>query len=236
MALLHIIRDKFKDLDVLCYREPWFPEKLVFTNSVIALWKLTAWDYPPATIGLRKGNGRLDVINNYLIGQRTMALARGTERPVENQPWLCGVRTFLSRPTAVSIRFPWDLIFHGHKSCDVDPCSGAIPLDRSIVKVENGADAAYPLRYWSDEDVFEYLEENDVPIDPSRYAKIEGEWQILDDKTNNPDYYHTCLKCCDPEQPEKVVCPLTNQMIPNIHEHLPWVQFDLPYCGLKDVL
>lgn len=237
MVMLHLLLQAGHKFPVVCWREPWMPWKQAFTNRIISEWGLEVWDYAPSAVALCKGKDRIDVMNHYSMGPMAkppvfMILARGTERPEEGLPWLCGRDTFLSRPLG-SFDFPWDCMFHGHKSSDVDPCSGAVPLQVDFLQRPGAAAAVYPLRDWTDEDVFAYIEEHGVPYDRTRYARSDKGWEVLPDKRNNPDYYHACFACCERGGPDFVTCPKTNLQINNISEHIAWVEPRLKYCGLR---
>lgn len=236
MVLLHLLRMETLDWPVVCYREPWLPEKQGFVNRVIAEWNLEVWDYAPSAVSLCKGNGRIDILNTYKVGvapDATMTLARGTEKPVEGEPWICGRTTFLGRPLG-TFQFPWDAMFIGHKSVDVDPTSGQVPLQTDVMNKPGSSAAVYPLRHWTDGDVFAYIECFNVPYDESRYELgDDGQWRLLADKRRNPDYYATCLRCCDPEEGPFVMCPKLGLEIDNIAERLRWVQPRMDYCGLR---
>jgi len=232
MVMLHLLRSMGHHLPVVCWREPWMPEKQRFANRIIDEWGLEVYDYPPSAVALCRGNGRIDVMNHYQVGSRAIILARGTERPAEGRPFICGRRTFLSRPLGAFV-FPWDVMFHGHKTVDVDPTSGQVPLMVDVLDSPGMAASAYPLRHWEDADVIEYTRHHGVPYDDSRYLITEDSWESLGDKTLNPDYYHTCLACCDPDEPPFVTCPLNGLEINNISGELKWVEPSLPYCGLR---
>ena len=50
--------------------------------------------------------------------------------PPEEYPrrdFICGLNDWVLRPKAVTVT-PWDVVFHGHKSSDVDPFEGSVPL------------------------------------------------------------------------------------------------------------
>jgi hypothetical protein len=235
MVLLHLLRQMTEPLPVVCWREPWMPVKQQFVNRIIELWNLTVWDWHPVGVGLCKGDGRIDVMQHYQFGlNKEIIIARGTERPVEGMPWLCGRDTFLSRPTCSFIP-PWDLAFHGHKSSDKDLIRGSVPLEVDVMDTPGAMAVGFPLRWWSDEEVFRYTEANAVPYDETRYEPTEdGDWRILEEKHRNPDYYHTCLKCMDPDEGDWVRCPKVNATINNISSSVRWERPSMPYCGLRE--
>ncbi len=233
-ALLHIARGMGHEFPVVCWRDPWFPEKLRFINDTIQRFDLVCWDYSPHRVSLCQGNGKIDVLNHYQIGaSNELILLRGTydEGGIIGLERLCGRDTFLSRPRG-TFNFPWDCVLHGHKSCDVDPTSGKIPLSVDRLDRPGSAVALYPMRDWTDEDVFEYCEEFGL-IDLSRYEKISGIWRNIADRTSNPDYYSACFRCCDPSQPSFVTCPKNGLEINNIHEHIDFTEPRADYCGLR---
>lgn len=236
MVLLHLLLKLGIKPDIVCWREPWMPEKQEFTNRMIERFNLNVFDYAPSQIALCEGNGRIDVINYYQTGPHSnpqlLALARGMEEPEVDKPWLCGLDTFVTRPTG-SFDFPWDVCFHGHKSSDEDPTSGQIPLNLDLVLRPGAASASYPLRLWDDEDVFEYIEAYSVPFDETRYVKLGNKWVIRKDKRKNPDYYHTCFECMKRGNPDQVHCPKLGLTISNISTKVKWVELSAPYCNLR---
>ena len=232
MVLLHLVRAFRKDIDVVCWREPWMPEKQEFANRIIKLWNLTVWDWHPQRVSFCKGNDRVDILNWYNWGASPVMLARGTERPVEGKPWLCARDTFLARPLQSFVP-PWDLGFHGHRSSDVDLCSGSIPLEVDMMNTPGTIPTVFPLRHWSDDDIFEYTEEQKLPIDLHRYRKVGAKWEVLPYQEKNPDFYPTCVKCLDEDEGEFVQCPKLNAQINNISNFVKWEKPRMAYCGLR---
>jgi 3'-phosphoadenosine 5'-phosphosulfate sulfotransferase (PAPS reductase)/FAD synthetase len=99
-----------------------------------------------------------------------------------------------------------------HKSSDVDPFEGAVPLKTDSVAIGQ-AEIIFPLRNWTDADVWDYLEENRVPYDKRRYQDRAE----LPDKWNNPDFIHACTRCIDPREKEgQVFCPKLRRNVPNV--------------------
>jgi hypothetical protein len=138
----------------------------------------------------------------------------------------------MSRPVAPFVP-PWGLCFHGHKSCDQDATSGPIPLEVDVMNSPGMMACCYPLRHWSDEDVFAYIEEHNVPYDFARYRKVKGKWEVLPYQEDNPDYYPACLKCLDPDEGEFVDCPKLRCQINNISSGVKWESPRASYCNLR---
>ena len=234
MVLLHILRQLTPPMPVICWREPWLPYKQRFANKIIDDWNLNVWDWHPASVSLVKGNGRIDVLNAYQMGLQgaTLTLARGIEKGSKEERPLCGRDTFMSRPVAPFVP-PWDVCFHGHKSCDIDACSGPVPLEVDIMDTPGMMACVFPLRHWTDEEVFEYIEDEEVPYDKKRYAKVGGEWQVLPYQRENPDYYPACMRCLDPDEGAFVHCPKYNRQINNVSDRVKWQEPKAAYCNLR---
>lgn len=239
MVLLHLIKFKLGiNLPCVCWRDPWMPHKLKFIERVIQEWQLEVWDYAPSRISLCRGNGKIDALMGYQInsplpGQEPqyIEIAKGTESPEEGKPYLCGLETFLSRPLG-SFAFPWDGMFHGHKSADVDPLFGKVPLSVDFILNPSGAASLFPLREWTDDEIFQYHGDNYLPFDERRYD-VKNK-KTLDDKHANPDYYHACFKCCDPSSPKFVRCPKYDADVNNVAHLAPWISPSLAYCGITE--
>jgi len=235
MVLLHLTKFELGlELPLVCWREPWMPWKQKFVNQVIQDWNLEVWDWAPSAVQLCQGNGRIDVLNHYQISPAGnqpdfLILARGTEPPVEGEQYLCGVETFLSRPVG-TFNFPWDCLLHGHKSSDEDPTSGGIPLKTDVVQNPLSAAAIFPLRDWTDEDIFAYARQKEVPLDPSRYS----DGKILKDKHFNPDYYPACFNCVEKGGPEFVSCPKYRCEMNNVSSMVSWAAPKASYCSLRE--
>lgn len=93
----------------------------------------------------------------------------------------------------------------------------------------------YPLRDWSDEQVFRYLEENDVEPDPNRYEKVRDDWGHKADKSLNADFIPTCLNCVDRHAGPHVGCPKLRATVSNISHLAPYEDVVIPDLGFKPV-
>lgn len=232
-ALLHLAREVRPNIECVFWTLPWMRGKLAFAQRLASDWNLTVHDAPPARSALCGGNGRIDVLESYsMLGQdQTMIVARGTEPREEGRPFVCGV-DWLQRPKA-NAAFPFDLALHGHKSTDVDPCSGPVPLALDLYQMPlGGTDVLFPLREWTDPDVWTYHRANGIPWDRGRYSS-SGE--PLPDKTLNSDYFHACFDCCKQDSGNFVPCPKRGgQTVNNISALVPWEQPRMEYCNLRN--
>jgi hypothetical protein len=240
MVVLHMLKFIMKrELPVVCWREPWMPQKLRFINRIIDEWNLEVHDYAPSAVSLCRGKeGRVDIMESYQVNSvlapepQHMLVARGTLAPEENLPFLCVLETFLARPTG-AYNFPWDCMIMGHKSSDDDPTVGKVPLRVDRLQVENAGTVIFPIRGWTDAEVFQYHERHGVPHDETRYdvpnRRVRDRGDIA-----NPDYFHTCTKCCDPTSASFVRCPKYGIDVNNVSHMVPWVDPNFSYCGLDD--
>lgn len=230
-VLLHMVRSVARECPpVVTWQEPWQRGRLRYTQAIAEEWNLTLYDFPPAELALNKGRGRIDIMQRFQCGNVAMWLARGTEPPAEGEPWKCGLE-WLARPKG-GLSFPWDCAFIGHKSSDVDPCSGPVPLQIGSVLNPGGPTFVYPLEEWTDADIFEYARRNSVPLDPSRYDVDAGE-VVENGKRGNPDYYRACTACLNPDSGPWVECPKLKCRVPNVYDKANWLHAEMPYCSWK---
>jgi hypothetical protein len=231
VVLLHLIRSLGHKLPVVFYREPFSPKKYEYADKIIRDWDLTVYDYPPFAVGFFTKNGIAHTINyQNLLGLKNMARMTGLVAPKDGEDYLCALEDLIERPLA-NYLFPWDVSFHGHKGSDIDPVTGPIPLKVDLLNVPGSTDMAYPLRHWSDSDVWEYIEENKIPINEGRYEKIEGQWGDVKDKALNSDYFSACWKCVDRSEASTVWCPKKKAEIPNVGMKIHYDELKLEYMG-----
>lgn len=221
MAVLHLVRQLEPDLPVIFHREPFEPRKYAYANRIIAEWNLAVYDFPPERIEVQENGNELHLMKYYpLGGGKNCGLATGVRPPLEGDKFVCGLRDLYGKPTG-TFAYPWDLVFHGHKSADVDPVLGALPLFADYALNVEAATAVFPLRTWTDADVWAYLETNDVPLHADRYIKIDGRWRDRADKVHNPDYVTACTACMRSAGPRSVPCPkLQGQLVQNVSSQL----------------
>jgi phosphoadenosine phosphosulfate reductase family protein len=233
MVLLHLAREVLgKDLPVIFYRHPHFPAKWEFADQVIRSRGLTVHDYPPFAAGVKVKPGMLELVARYGFGENgAMDLPINTLAPVPRRNFICGLYDWILRPKAGVITFPWKAVFMGHKSSDVDPFDGAVPLKSDTATIGQ-TELVFPLRYWTDADVWDYIETHHVPYDKRRYQDRAE----LADKWLNPDYVHTCTACIDPrEKRETVPCPrLGGELVRNMGAQVLRLQQIPEYVGERE--
>lgn len=221
MVMLEIVRRMEIDLPIVFHREPFLPHKYRFANKVIDQWGLTVYDYAPSQTFVQMEGACVEVLNAYDSGARPMLLPTGISKPGEGERTMCALHDFYLKPTG-TFNYPFDFVFVGHKSSDVDPIYGAVPLYSDVANNVGTPSVAFPLRYFTDDDVWEFHERFDVPIHHERYEKVDGKWRERSDKSLNPDYFPACTACMKPNG-GNVACPrMGGMVVSNVSDQLRW--------------
>lgn len=198
-------------VDVIYHRDPWFPHKHEFANRVIQTWGMEVHDFPPMAAGVKVKEDMLELVARYNFGHAAMDIPKNTVPPEEypRRDYLCGLNDWLLRPKMLLEDYVWDTVFVGHRSADVDPFEGHVPLSSHEANV-GGVRMIFPLRDWSDDDVWDYVRDNSIPIQVARYeATKEQAWY-------SNDHVHACTACIDPrETGDAVYCPKLKREVPN---------------------
>lgn len=232
MVLLFMLRARNIHLPIIFHQEPWFPRKYSFAREIIEQWNLTVYDWPPIRVTCQKQNGVFEIVNHYQVhAGGSIILPKNLYDPAPTkvsvpavpEPWLCGLE-MVRRPVG-TFDYPWDVVFHGHKTSDVDPLLGPVKLLADLVPNHLGPALAFPMRHWTDEDVWDYSRSYQVPQQPDRYNRETGEESSS--KMTNPDYWAACTRCMDPDSPKAVWCPKLRREIGN-------VSHQMPLTGVKD--
>jgi 3'-phosphoadenosine 5'-phosphosulfate sulfotransferase (PAPS reductase)/FAD synthetase len=235
MVLLWLLKSMGSKLPILFHREPFFPDKYEFANRIIQQEDFTVYDYPPSSTGVIKNNTHIEIVNFYDIGGGRVAyLPTGIRDFLPTIPYLCGLGDLYQKPTG-NFSFPWDLAFVGHKSTDCDPMFGNVPLKVDVKLNPGSCNYAFPLRHFTDEDVWEYHRRFDVPVNEKRYDPENG-FRERRSIRFNPDYHYACTRCMDRDGLQSVLCPLIGGEVTNISGLLRYVEFgDLPdYFAQED--
>lgn len=217
IAVLHMVMQQ-KKLKVVFHREPFQHHKYDYANSIIRDWDLHVIDYPPLATAVNESDAEFEIVNQYQAGNRYVYLPTGF-RQSSGSGAICAFDDVYNKPTG-TFNYPFDIAFHGHKSVDVDPILGAVPLNSDVAMNVGSISAAFPLRHFTNADVWRYIEENEIPIHHGRYEKVNGQWQEREDKTNNPDYISACYACMSKKSGPSVYCPKLNCNVSNVSAQL----------------
>lgn len=225
MVLLHLIREVMPKNQMLChqypvpiihFRNPWFPAKYEFADTITRTWGLEVHDCLPINAGVKTKEDQIELVARYQFGNGAMDLPINVLPPKLKQDFACGLQ-WVFRPRQQSSTWNIKTVFIGHKSADIDPFEGHVPLKHDAAKA-GGVNLVFPLRHWTDDDIWEYIETNHVPYDKRRYA---GRMEVPD-KWLNSDYINACTNCVDPRNKDKqVFCPKLNMMVVNHGDQVP---------------
>lgn len=239
-AMLHLLIFKLGvRLPCVQWREPRFRHRYAHSDLLAREWDLTLFDYAPGRIAIQDGfdietgQPRFDFLKYYQWGHHSaLVLSLGTEHPKEGEPYLCGLTDVLQRPTG-SFNWPWDAAFHGQKSADVDLIKGGVPLAQDVRRVDDSPTQLFLMRHWTDDDIFDYLEAEGVPMDPTRYDRGSGKWGHKQDKSHNADYYPICWNCVNRHLTAPVWCPKLRSEVNSIAHLAPYEDNSIPEQGFK---
>jgi hypothetical protein len=238
--MLHLLIFKLGvKLPCVQWREPRFRHRYAHSDLLAREWDLTLFDYAPGRIAIQDGfdietgQPRFDFLKYYQWGHHSaLVLSLGTEHPKEGEPYLCGLTDVLQRPLG-SFNWPWDAAFHGQKSADVDLIKGQVPLAQDVRRVADSPTQLFPMRHWTDDDIFDYLEAEGVPMDPTRYDRASGKWGHKQDKSHNADYYPICWNCVNRHLSTPVWCPKLRSEVNSIAHLAPYEDNAIPEQGFK---
>tara|TARA_B110000503_G_scaffold128314_1_gene199158 strand:- start:234 stop:1031 length:798 start_codon:yes stop_codon:yes gene_type:complete len=221
MVMLHLFA-KF-DFPVICHIPPYDARKWEFARSVIAQWNLSVHDWPPAWVALQesKHEDSLELVTAHDTGSGDLLMLQQHIEPTTEGNYLCGLRDLLARPTG-SCRTPWDLVLAAQKDGDADRHYGRMPVEMDL-KRGVGRDTLFPLRDWTDADIWEYTEKFDVPVHHARYEHDGLTYTERADRSMNPDWIQACTRCIDRSQSGVVRCPKLQVDVENVSARIKYI-------------
>jgi hypothetical protein len=214
-VMLHIIFKVMSiKLPIIYHRDPWEPWKNDFADRMIKSMGLVVFDWPPTNCGVKVKDDIIEIVSRYQIGKNNgFDIPKNILEPKDGEPFQCGLE-MISRPKC-NFSYPWNLVFIGHRSADVDPFEGAVPLKTDFVEIEGAPAAAFPLKDWTDEELWSYIQEKRIIVQSgSRYDMAMR--KDTENKLFNNDWITACTKCIDKRQPKMVYCPKFKKEIPNV--------------------
>lgn len=218
MVLLHLVRKLGLNWDVALHKFPSAPEKYAFADKIIQDWNLNMYDARAIKRSIVSGNGKVDVICHFSMGSGDymVPIANLVESSDPEQDF-CAADDLLNAECDIpENRFPYDICLAGVKSSDKDPVVGRISCDKNMRHTKDSADFAFPIRQWSDKDIFRYTITEDVPWQGTRYRwSADKKFVEREEKKFNPDYLDCCTRCLNPSEGKTVWCPKKNKHIVN---------------------
>jgi len=233
MILLHLLKSRGLRLPVIFHRDPWWPKKYAFADRIISEYGLEVHDWAPLAMTLWEGKSIMAFTTHYQIGPLpggVLQCPKNILPPEPDKPFLCGLRDVLKRPTG-TFNYPWDCVLIGHKNSDEDQIAGKVALNCDIKQNAGvGPDAAFPLRNWTDKDIWDYTACYNVPQQEDRYD-VANRCE-LPDKSANSDYAHVCIACCDRRSDAKAVyCPKFGCSVTTVADQVPYDAPRFNYYG-----
>lgn len=213
VVMLHLVRSVYNKIPVLFLKEPFNPKKYQFANKLIEDWDLNVYDFAPSSTDTLIEDNTFEIFNIYEANGGKLVLPTSIEDPKEGELYLCGRDDFLLKAKCVGYQFKWDCVFIGHKSTDVNPFLHETQITSEAALLGN-IHAVFPIKDWTDKDIWEYTEKYNVPYNDKRYNKDNG-YKEFEDRTYNNDYYTACSKCIDYRNPSVVMCPKIGKYIVN---------------------
>lgn len=227
MVLLHLLREAGIAAPLFFFREPWQPGKYEFQDRLIREWGLLVYSWHPTESAFQQADDEFEVQHFYRFNGDCLTCPTGIVPPVDDLPWTCAL-DILRRPKQSELRLEQvEAVWIGHKRCDSDPVLGGDAGTRvEARRVSSGLHLLFPLRDWSHQDIWDYIEAFDVPYDEKRYEKVDGQWRERPDKRHNADYVHACTRCLDrrSDAAKVVPCPKLDMEIENMAASVPWVE------------
>jgi hypothetical protein len=230
MVVLHLVMS-IRKLKVIFHRELIQNHRYDYANRMMREWGLHVLDYPPASTALVENENEFNVVSYYQAGKALIYIPTGTVYEDRGADTVCALSDLYAKPTG-GMAYPFDLVFHGHKTTDSDPVAGDLPLHADIVSAVDSPNSVFIIRHFTDEDVWRYIEENKIPVHTDRYEKADGKWRNKADRTNNPDYIACCYACMSKKTGNNVYCPKFGATVSNIADKLRWAP-PLDYSYLK---
>jgi hypothetical protein len=161
------------------------------------------------------GNGRVD-----LLGTARMRGAK-IHIPVANMVWQnkspiwsCALDNQLPHGVDL-VKLDFDLVLLGSKQSDADPVVGKVEVQRVAEQFDGTTSLLFPLRNWTDTDIWDFIRSREIPFDTNRYVEsVDG--AIMDDVSysEHSENLPVCTACVNPANHGQVWCPKFNKSIP----------------------
>lgn len=176
--LLFLLREIYGDFPVLVFPQWW--NNTDFIARIVGEWDLTAYSYRPNKIDATDEH----IVSYYQIGKKMLPVI--TDVLKSNK---CGLERANNVLQGAIPCFEWDAIISGSKAVDNHPLIPKLDLTNT--------DVITPLWDWTDEQVFNAIDQLDVPIDNRIYSDGQeqydtGSWSGCMDCQSNKEVY--CYK------------------------------------------
>ena len=224
MVLLHLLREH--GLPVVCHQTPFQKHKWKFANQMAASLKLTMHSYPPEWVAMHEVDGGLFVLSAYSSGTRSKrVIVQRTEKSPAKENLVCGLHDVLHQPKSKT-ETAWDLLICAQKNGDFHAGPPA-KINSDLLQSGDGVDTLFPMRNWTDKDVFAYTKEHRISHHTERYDEDDslGLFVEREQTEHNPDVINGCFDCIDKRKSgETVLCQrLGGILVNNISDSIPYI-------------
>lgn len=214
-VLLWLARQAKIDIPAVYFQIYPDARKEAFIHEIAGIWKQQVQTLRPIAHDVAANGSNVELLNFFRVGDIVVHVGMQSGN-VGAKP-ICLIET-CTQPTS-NDRADCDLAFIGHKDSDVDTLYGHAILSGDTVR-SGDTTLAYPLRDWTDEDIWEASEQFSIEQNWRRYDRQTKE--KLKSEVFNNDYYALCSKCCAPGlSVESVLCPKIGVHIAYLGDQLP---------------
>lgn len=202
--MLALIREFQPEIAVLYFQGIPHPTKHDFPLKIVQEWSLKCEMPLPFARDLIEKNGHVEVVELYRVGSNQAMYFPIEPEPdyVPDENTTCAIELLLSPVNSNPVSY--DALFIGHRGDDIDPVYGAVPL-QSDVLIEDGFRWVYPLKDWTEADIWEASALLKISQNEARYRKQD--WAA------NNDYYPLCTQCLSKKE-GSVFCHIEKREVP----------------------
>ena len=203
MVMLALVREVKLNIPVLYFEAFEHPTKHAFVERITKEWRLNLYRPSARVREAIAKDGHIEVVELFeLAPQRFMWFPiEAAEDYTPDAGCFCALEKIHQPTTSVAMSF--DAVFIGHRGDDVDPNYGAAPLISDVVD-PGGFRYLYPLKDWTEADIWEASQRLGIPQNEARYGG---------DMAANNDYYPLCTECLKVSD-GFVNCPLSGGQVP----------------------
>jgi len=211
MVMLGLARLIRPDVAVIYFPGPPHPTKHLFAERMAKEWSLNLYAPYPRARDVVSKDGHVELVELYeLAPARFMYFP--IEAPKDYDPDAsshCGL-SYLNEEPVSARADDFDAVFIGHRNDDRDPTHGRVPLKDYVVSFGDFR-YVYPLRDWTEADVWAASRLLGIPQNEARYRD--------QDPGADNDYHDLCTRCfLGGPAAKSVICPKTGEETPAAFE------------------
>lgn len=203
LVMLHLFRHLRLPV-VVCRPAHFLEAQWELARRTMVRWGLAVTWVPPADVRLeQRGPEALVLVSDYAL--RPGCVVQWVQR-VEPAETGCIIDEALSGGERGEGAVDRDVLLCGQKTGDDNFAGERLPRPPACIRGGGGLDMLHPLRDWSDDDVWDYIERQEIPVDRFRYdVARRREWPATE---RSNDRVRLCAACVDPRNAGGLVfCP-----------------------------